>query len=400
MFLSFLLLGTLLYLLFFAVQLKLQSINRIFFDDIESVPTDFQYPSISIVVTGKNEERHIDEAIRSMAMTDYPNLTIIAVNDRSTDRTGEILDQIACDHKNVRPVHIDSLPQDWLGKTHALQKGLGMVKSEWILFTDADIKFANKVLQKAIFICKSTRIDHLTTYPEILHGSILEKGFVSAFGILFGLDRPTWRVENAKSKTHIGIGAFNLISKRALDDIRGFEHLKMSVDDDIRLGEMLKTYGYRTKIAFGVNHISLKWQTDLKAYIKGFEKNAFASMDFNLAMAAFALFGTFVTTILPTLTILFFPFIDKVIATGILVVLAFILHEAKRNTKIEEIYVFLLPMSGALLTASIANSIYVTLKSGGIAWRETFYPISQLKKHILERRAHIENVRKNRAKKR
>ena len=230
-----------------------------------------------------------------------------------------------------------------------------------------------------------------------MHGSVLEKGFVSAFGLLFALDRPTWRVENSKTKTHIGIGAFNLISKKALTDIDGFEHLKMSVDDDIRLVEMLKTYGYRTKVAFGVNHISLKWQADLKAYIKGFEKNAFASMDFNLAMGAFALFGIFITTILPTLTLLFFPLIDKFIAVGILAVLAFILHEAKRNTKIEEAYVFLLPMSGMLLATSIANSIYATLKSGGIAWRDTFYPISQLKKHISERRAHIELIRRTRA---
>jgi glycosyltransferase involved in cell wall biosynthesis len=397
MFLSVLLLGTFFYLFFFAVQLKLQSINRIFYDDIKFVPTDFHYPSISIVVTGRNEEKDIDDAIRSMAKTNYPNLTIIAVNDRSTDRTGAILNQIACDHKNVRPVHIDTLPQNWLGKTHALHQGLSMVDSEWILFTDADIKFANEVLQKAIFICKSTRIDHLTTYPEILYGSVLEKGFVSAFGLLFALDRPTWRVENLKSKTHIGIGAFNLISKKAMTDICGFEHLKMSVDDDIKLGELLKTYGYRTKIAFGVNHISLRWQADLKAYIKGFEKNAFASMDFNLAMGAFALFGIFITTILPTLTLLFFPLIDKIIAAGILAVLAFILHEAKRNTKIEEVYVFLLPMSGILLAISITNSIYATLKSGGIAWRDTFYPISQLKKHISERRAHIELVRKTRA---
>ena len=396
MLLTVILLGTFFYLLFFSVQLKIHSINRIFFDDIKSVPEEFQYPSISIIVTGRNEEQHINEAIRSMAKSDYPNLTIIAVNDRSNDRTGEILNQIAQDHKNVKPVHIDSLPNDWLGKTHALHRGLSMADSEWILFTDADIKFSNQVLQKAIFILKSTNADHMTAYPEILHGTVLEKGFVSAFGLLFAIDRPSWRVENPKTKTHIGIGAFNLISKKALTDIKGFDNLKMSVDDDIRLGEMLKTYGYRTKTAFGVNHLSLKWQADLKAYIKGFEKNAFASMDFNLGLAAFALFGVFIMTMLPTLTLLFFPLFDKIIAAAILALLAFILREAKRSTKIEEKYVFLLPLSGLLFAVSIANSVYATLKAGGIAWRDTFYPISQLKNHISHRRAHIAQVRKSR----
>jgi glycosyltransferase involved in cell wall biosynthesis len=396
MLLSAILISTLLFLVYFAIKLKLHSINRIYFDDVKTLPTEFIFPSISIVVTGRNEEQHIDEAIRSMATTDYPNLKIIAVNDRSTDRTGEILNQVAHDHKNVKAVHIETLPSNWLGKTHALQKGLATVDTEWVLFTDADIKFSNKVLQKAIFICKSTRIDHLTAYPEILHGSMLEKGFVSAFGLLFAIDRPSWRVENQKTKTHIGIGAFNLISRKALEDIEGFEHLKMSVDDDIRLGEMLKTHGYRTKIAFGVNHLSLKWQADLKSYIKGFEKNAFASMDFNLLLAAFALIGIFTLTILPTLALIFSAPVNKILAASVLAVMAFILHDAKPNTKIEESYVFLLPLSGFLLAISIANSVYSTLKTGGIAWRDTFYPVSLLKQHIQSRRAHIARVRKSR----
>jgi len=398
MFLTAILLGTFFYLLIFAVQLKLHSINRIYFDDLKSIPSDFRFPSISIVVTGRNEELHIDEAIRSMAKTDYPNLTIIAVNDRSTDRTGEILNQIAKDHKNVTPVHIETLPTNWLGKTHALHQGLRKVDSDWVLFTDADIKFSNNVLQKAIFICKSTKIDHLTAYPEILHGSFFEKGFVSTFSLFFALDRPSWRVENPRTKTHIGIGAFNLVSNQALSEIGGFENIKMSVDDDIRLGEMLKTYGYRTKIAFGVNHLTLKWQADLKSYIKGFEKNAFASMDFNLPLTAFALFGIFITTLLPLVTLLFFPLTIKIIAVGIIAVLAFILHEAKRSTKVNELYVFLLPLSGILLAASISNSVYSTLKSGGIAWRDTFYSISHLKEHISQRKEHIQQIRKSRFK--
>lgn len=380
-------------LLDFTAKLKIHSLNRLYLDNIKSVPNDFRLPKISIIVAGRNEERRIGPALKSMATASYPNFSIIVVNDRSDDQTGSIAEAVAAAHDNIDVIHIEKLPAGWLGKNHALHTGLLTADGEWILFTDADIEFSNDVLKKAVFYCQSNRIDHMTVYPEILHGSALEVGFVCVFGLLFSIDRPSWKVENPNSKKHLGIGAFNLVKKSSLDTIEQFSHLKLSIDDDIRLGELLKAHGFKTKVAFGVNHLALRWQENLISYVKGFEKNAFAGLDFSLAKVSYTLIGIYCTTILPLQTAIASSPGNRVIATGIILLQAVILHDARRNSRISIGYVFLLPISGLFLIYSVAYSTYKTLRAGGVSWRNTFYSLDELKTHVRERADHIKKLR-------
>ena len=82
-------------------------------------PDPERWPKLSVVVAALNEEATIEPALRSLAACSYPNLEIIVVNDRSTDRTGAIIDAVAREHPAVRPLHIQELPAGWLGKVHA-----------------------------------------------------------------------------------------------------------------------------------------------------------------------------------------------------------------------------------------------------------------------------------------
>ena len=76
-----------------------------------------QWPSVSIIFSAKDEQREIELAARSMLQVEYPNLQITAVNDRSTDQTGEILDRLASEDKRLKVVHVDALPDGWLERT-------------------------------------------------------------------------------------------------------------------------------------------------------------------------------------------------------------------------------------------------------------------------------------------
>src|SRR5258708_287142 len=86
---------------------------------------DADCPRISMIFAARNEEEKLPAALATLAAIDYPNLEIIAVDDRSQDSTANILDNVACKHERVRVVHVQELPPAWLGKTHALQKGYG-----------------------------------------------------------------------------------------------------------------------------------------------------------------------------------------------------------------------------------------------------------------------------------
>ena len=87
-------------------------------------------PDVSIVIPARNEEKELEEALRSVLAQAYPRFEVIVVNDRSIDRTGPILDRLAQANPILRPIHISELPAGWLGKNYALHTGADGAKGE------------------------------------------------------------------------------------------------------------------------------------------------------------------------------------------------------------------------------------------------------------------------------
>jgi glycosyltransferase involved in cell wall biosynthesis len=396
MLLTIALAGAFIFVLSYFAGLKLTGFHRLFLEDITDIPPNFTFPTVNIVFAGRDEEKDIGTAVRTMTALSYPDLKVVAVNDRSGDKTGVILDAIANDNDRLQVVHIRTLPEGWLGKTHALNAALESLPpgDGWVLFTDADIKFAPEALKKAVFYAEANRVDHLVVYPEIETDSAVEKAFLAAFGMLLSMDRPSWRVENPASRKHLGIGAFNLVRRRCLDAIGGFRHISLSVDDDIRLAELLKSSGFRPKIAFGTNQVSLRWQENILAYLRGFEKNAFGSMDYQYWKFAYSLIGAFIVTVLPTFALLLSSsFVAQTLAALIILLQAAILADGKRATNIGPQYALLMPLGGIFIMISMSLSTWVALKNKGITWRGTTYPLSDLRAHVRRRNAHVAEIR-------
>ena len=89
-------------------------------------PQDSPLPSLTIVVPARNEEAEIEAALRSLLQLNYPQYQIVAVNDRSTDQTGAIMERLAAEPASagkLRVLHVRDLPSGWLGKVHAMWLG-------------------------------------------------------------------------------------------------------------------------------------------------------------------------------------------------------------------------------------------------------------------------------------
>jgi cellulose synthase/poly-beta-1,6-N-acetylglucosamine synthase-like glycosyltransferase len=86
-------------------------------------PGPLAWPRVSVIVPCRNEERGVERAMRTLLGQDYPDLEIVAINDRSEDRTGAILDALAREDPRLRVAHVTSLPEGWLGKNHAMREG-------------------------------------------------------------------------------------------------------------------------------------------------------------------------------------------------------------------------------------------------------------------------------------
>ena len=171
-------------------------------------------PRLSIITAARNEARRIEVALTSLLRLDYPALEIIAVNDRSTDETGAILERLARQHARLTIKHISELPEGWLGKNYALHVGAAEASGTLLLFTDADVVFEPTTLRRAAALMELDALDHLAAIPDVKVPGIALNAFVAAFGVFFSLYARPWKARDARSRFHIGIGAFNLVVVR------------------------------------------------------------------------------------------------------------------------------------------------------------------------------------------
>ena len=337
------------------------------------------YPRVSVIVPARNEEQHLAAAMRSILALDYPELEVIAINDRSDDRTGKILDELAAANPPLRALHVTELPQGWIGKNYVLYCGAQAAEGELLLFTDADVYFEPTVLARAISCVQEGELDHLTIAADVHTRSLLLEMFVVAFMVsFFGYFRP-WRMGDPNSSVAVGIGAFNLVRKQTYFAAGGHRSIAMRPDDDLRLALLLRDHG--SKQGFGVagGMVSVEWYPDLRAAFHGLEKNSLAAVNFKPWM----LLGGAPVQMLT----MCWPFVALLITTGpvlclnapivILVLVGqIVLHQ---GVSLRWWSAGLLPVAVPLLIFAYLRAMFLTYVRGGIGWRGTFYSLKELR---------------------
>jgi cellulose synthase/poly-beta-1,6-N-acetylglucosamine synthase-like glycosyltransferase len=339
------------------------------------------WPLLSVVFAARDEEEQIGDSLKALLSLDYPALEVIAVNDRSTDSTGSIIDDLAVRDNRLRAVHIDALPEGWLGKVHALNRGFRESRGEWVLFTDADVKLEPDTLKRALGLAEEKNAEHIVLFPKLIGASfMLEVAFV-AFSILFMTGTRAFMVGRPGSKAYIGVGAFNLVKRDAFARSKGFEWLRMEVADDVGVGLLMRDAGARTAFAFAEMGVHLVWYENLPQMISGMEKNMFSSSWYSYprlalqvtVLTAFSLSP--LTVLLPSAP----PAIKLLAALALL--LSAVLGLASRGLFISRTTPYLLgPVGFMLVTFMILNSGIKCALRGGIDWRGTFYPLEALRK--------------------
>ena len=241
------------------------------------------FPRVSIIVPARNEESTIDGVLRSLVSLDYPNLEVIAVNDRSNDRTGGHMDQFAASpsiHGRLHVVHVKELPDGWLGKTHAMWTASQQATGDWLLFTDADVFFRPDTLRRALVYTESEKADHLVLFPTMQMETPGERMMIAFFQTMFLFGHRPWKVADPKSRDHMGVGAFNLIRRSTYDSIGTYKALRMEVLDDMKLGKVVKEAGFAQRNVFGPDMLTLRWAHGAFGIVNNLTKNFFAVMSF------------------------------------------------------------------------------------------------------------------------
>jgi glycosyltransferase involved in cell wall biosynthesis len=341
-------------------------------------------PSLTVVIPARNESTHIAACLQSLLSQQHPNLHLIAVNDRSTDSTGAIMDALAAQHPDKLTVlHITELPTGWLGKTHAMaiaaRHAISLHRPDYLLFTDADIYFRPDALRLALAHAVATEADHFVILPTTLVRSAGE-GMVLSYLQVMGLwaVRP-WRVSNAKAlRDAVGVGAFNLLRTSAYQQIGGYEALRMEIVEDLALGRRIKQAGLRQRIATGPDLVRVHWASGISGILNGLMKNLFAVFRYNSLAALLSCLWFTLFCIAPAAFLAHPQTRTPAIITFASV--AFLYFLSSRQSKVSPWYAVLFPVSATLIVCTIVRSMITTLRNGGVTWRGTFYPLAELRK--------------------
>jgi hypothetical protein len=339
-------------------------------------------PWVSIIVPARDEGDHIESALRAMLSIDYPRLEVIAVDDRSTDGTGAAMDEVAGADPRCRVIHVRDLPAGWLGKNHANWLGARAAQGEYLLFTDGDVKMRPEILRHAMAHMLARRLDHLTLQPDTGKGAFWESVLLTYFILSFGVfTRASLARFRWARGAHVGIGAFNLVRRTAYEAIGTHERLRLEVADDVMLGKLLKQSGGRPDVLDGKPLLYVKWQTGVWGIIRGLEKNAFAGTRYSLPLTtAGVAFQLFVISVPFVLAVTGPAQIAWALFSGLsLVTYAGVAVRADHSPLV----VLFFPVGGLLFAYTVARSAYVTLRDGGVRWRDTFYPLAELKRGMV-----------------
>ncbi|MGA8431014.1 MAG: glycosyltransferase family 2 protein [Candidatus Sulfotelmatobacter sp.] len=343
-------------------------------------------PRVSIIVPARNEEESIEQSLHMLLALDYDNYEVIAVNDRSTDLTGEIMEKVAASPASrgrLRVIHHGALPPGWLGKTHAMWTAANAASGEWLLFTDADVLFKPDSLRRAMAYAESERADHVVLFPRMIMKRPGERMMIAFFQTMFVFGHRPWKVADPKTKDHMGVGAFNLIRRNTYEAVGTYEALRMEVLDDMKLGKVVKSGGFAQRNVFGEDLVSIRWARGAMGVVNNLTKNFFAILSFQWWRTIISAIGMAFLNLMPFAGVFLahgwarLPF-----AIALLSMFLIYLGMSWRSG-VPAYYFVLHPVSSVLFIYTLLRSMSHTLWNDGIVWRGTRYPLEELRKGMV-----------------
>jgi len=343
---------------------------------LETLPATTNSIRCSVVIAARDEEARIERTIRHLLAQRGVEAEFIIVDDRSTDRTSEILRRLANEDARLQVKRVDVLPQGWLGKCHACHVGASAATGDWILFTDADCWLQPDVIARALQVAERDGVDHVTLVSGLAGGSVGLK----ASHLLFLISIANWisGVNRDRPKSFMGIGAFNMVRTAAYRQSGGYEALRLTVVDDVKLGLLLRRAGRRTRAFIGGEDVECHWGSTAWSTVKIMEKNYFAVVDYRTGLVLAG--GGFVILVASILLLGLLSGTGAGLAAAVspltLILPAGILT---RRLGWPWPVAVCVPFMFPLFLYAVLNSTYVTLRQGGVRWRDTFYPLEILR---------------------
>jgi glycosyltransferase involved in cell wall biosynthesis len=229
---------------------------------------------VSAIIPARNEEASIARAVESVAAQAEVG-EVIVVDDQSTDRTAEILQELAERLPKLRIMRIGSLPAGWVGKNYAMATGAAAARGDWLLFTDADTYHFMGSTRRAL----SDAVVHdavLVSYsPEQEMGTIWERALIPFVYCRLAANFSYAKVNDPKSSEAAANGQFLLILRDVYERLGGHSAVAGEVLEDVALARRVKGAGYRLYFTAPIGIVRTRMYRTFRAMWEGWTKNLY-----------------------------------------------------------------------------------------------------------------------------
>ncbi|MBS1840185.1 MAG: glycosyltransferase [Acidobacteria bacterium] len=331
-------------------------------------------PTISAIVPARDEELNIANCVRSIALQPEV-LEILVIDDQSTDRTAEIVRNLATEIPNLRLIKTSELPAGWVGKNNAVWLGAQQAKGKWLLFTDADATLAEGATAKAFQLAEENAAALVSFSPEQTLISWYEKALIPFVYCRLGRKFTFADVNDPKSPAAAANGQFLLIQRSTYDAVGGHAAVAEEVLEDVALARRVKQDGWGIWFGSGIGYVSVRMYRSFSQMWDGWRKNLYRLM----VGASGSIFNEWEAAF-PWMTCLVLLFgIKFPLATFVGVVLLLFRQisyglELARNQFPFKFIIYYIP--AVFLYAGVLIASYRSYSRGRVVWKGREYPVS------------------------
>ena len=244
--------------------------------------------SLTVVIPAFNEANNIEACLTHVLMSDKPcsHWEVLVVDDQSSDNTVEIAEQTICtvasaDQPCAAVLQAGPRPtgERWVGKNWGCSQAMERVRSEWVLFIDADVTLAPDAIRRALHQSINENADLFSLAPRLTCGCLAEWMVQPIMASLLGLGFPILEANDPASTVAFAAGPFMLFRRDSYNAIGGHRALAGEVVEDLALARLIKEGGFRLRYVLGIDAVDLQMYANLQALWEGWSKNWFLGLD-------------------------------------------------------------------------------------------------------------------------
>lgn len=333
-------------------------------------------PLLSIVIAVRDEERNIEDCIRSFQAQTYGNWEMIVVDDRSRDRTAEIVRRLATGDPRIRLLgNTEDPPPNWSAQVYANGKGVKESRGEWLVFTDADTRHHPAHLQAALAYCLKNRIAVFSILPGQICRGFWENTIQPFIFWLFWDYYPPRTVNRENCRRAGASGTFFLSRRDAYETIGGWASVHNAIPDDLAFMERAKALGLSAHLVIASRTLKVRMYHGLQESFDGWSRYMLSGADNNIAVALLEIFYALVFNFFPFC----FPFLAGrypwtslflALAAALIVIIRWRINRLLGSAAAAA---FTHPAAALTLAAISLNAIWRRITGRGVRWRGRIY---------------------------